>query len=59
MGGGSISGGGGLDRERVRRRRRCEDGAASVGTGEWGLDAESTLLMVVGAVVDNVEGGNE
>ena len=53
-----MSGGGGLDRDRVRRPLRCEDCAASVGAGEWGLDAESVLLMVVGAVEDDEEGGN-
>lgn len=39
-------------------RRRCEAGAAE-GAGEWGLDAEAALLMVVGAAAGNAEGGIE
>ena len=53
-----MSGGGGLDLERVRRPRRCDDGAASVGAGECGRDAESLLVTVVGAVEDGGGGGN-
>lgn len=50
-----MSCGGGLDLDLVRPlRRRWE---VAVGAGDCALDAESTLLMVVGVVASNVEGG--